>query len=168
VLKYFLLILFLAQRSIDPQKTKAMNDIKTMSDQVRQTAYDIHVYHAQGILEKVYEMLANRLANSGWTLSTKSDQSIRRGWHAPRRILRRSARYDQLIVDSKTAKTLAPNTRHILGYLKSARLSHGLLINFGSYKFQILNSLIPQPSGLGNLTASTRCSLRSLRSLRLK
>jgi len=25
----------------------------------------------------------------------------------------------------------------ILGYLKSARLEHGLLINFGSYKFEI-------------------------------
>jgi len=25
----------------------------------------------------------------------------------------------------------------ILGYLKSSKLEHGLLINFGSYKFQI-------------------------------
>jgi GxxExxY protein len=45
---------------------------------------------------------------------------------------------DQLIVELKTAKTLAPeHTAQILGYLKSARLEHGLLINFGSFKFEI-------------------------------
>ena len=29
------------------------------------------------------------------------------------------------------------HTAQVLGYLKSARLEHGLLINFGSYKFEI-------------------------------
>ena len=43
-----------------------------------------------------------------------------------------------LIVELKTAKTLAPeHEAQILGYLKSARIEHGLLINFGSYKFEI-------------------------------
>jgi GxxExxY protein len=41
-------------------------------------------------------------------------------------------------VDLETAKTLAPeHEAQVLGYLKSARLEHGLLINFGSYKFEI-------------------------------
>ncbi len=41
-------------------------------------------------------------------------------------------------MELKTAKTLAPeHEAQILGYLKSARLEHGMLINFGSYKFQI-------------------------------
>ena len=36
------------------------------------------------------------------------------------------------------AKALAPeHTAQLLGYLKSSRLEHGLLINFGSYKFEI-------------------------------
>ena len=44
----------------------------------------------------------------------------------------------RLIVELKTAKTLVPeHEAQILGYLKSARLQHGLLINFGSYKFEI-------------------------------
>lgn len=44
----------------------------------------------------------------------------------------------ELIVELKTAKTLAPeHEAQILGYLKSARLKHGLLINFGSYKFEM-------------------------------
>ena len=34
-----------------------MNDIQTLCELVRQTAYDIHVFHAHGHLEKVYEML---------------------------------------------------------------------------------------------------------------
>jgi GxxExxY protein len=43
-----------------------------------------------------------------------------------------------LIVELKTAKALAgEHDAQILGYLKSARLEHGLLINFGSYKFEV-------------------------------
>ena len=43
-----------------------------------------------------------------------------------------------LIVELKTAKALAPeHEAQILGYLKSARIEHGLLITFGSYKFGI-------------------------------
>ena len=45
---------------------------------------------------------------------------------------------DCLIVELKTAKSLAAeHEAQILGYLKSSRLKHGLLINFGSYKFEI-------------------------------
>jgi GxxExxY protein len=32
----------------------------------------------------------------------------------------------------------------ILGYLKSSKLEHGLLINFGSYKFQIQKFALKQ------------------------
>jgi GxxExxY protein len=117
-----------------------MNDIKGLSDQVRQTAYDIHVYHAHGHLEKVYEnALPHRLKKLGPDVQQQHPIKV----------------YDEdgtligdyladlwvegvLIVELKTAKTLAPeHEAQILGYLKSARINHGLLINFGSYKFQI-------------------------------
>ena len=43
-----------------------------------------------------------------------------------------------LVIELKTAKSIAPeHEAQILGYLKSSRLEHGLLINFGSYKFEI-------------------------------
>jgi hypothetical protein len=43
-----------------------MQDIKTLCAQVRQTAYDIHVYHGHGHLEKVYEnALAHPLHKAG-------------------------------------------------------------------------------------------------------
>ena len=39
-----------------------VKDIKALCDRVRQTAYDIHLYHGHGHLEKVYEnALAYRL-----------------------------------------------------------------------------------------------------------
>ena len=45
---------------------------------------------------------------------------------------------DVLIIELKTARSLAnEHEAQILGYIKSARLEHGLLINFGSYKFEI-------------------------------
>jgi hypothetical protein len=44
----------------------------------------------------------------------------------------------EVIVELKAVKALAPkHEAQILGYLKSARLRHGLLINFGSYKFEM-------------------------------
>src|SRR5260221_343275 len=117
-----------------------MSNINELCDFVRETAFAIHRYHAHGHLEKVYEnALAHRLRKAG--LDVKQQHPIKV--------------YDEdgtvigdyladllvegfLIVELKTAKTLAPeHEAQILGYLKSARLEHGLLINFGSYKFEI-------------------------------
>ena len=43
-----------------------MNDISKFCDQVRETAYAIHVFHGHGHLEKVYEnALAHRLRKAG-------------------------------------------------------------------------------------------------------
>ena len=43
-----------------------MREINLLSDQVRQTAYEIHAYHGHGHLEKIYEnALAHRLRKAG-------------------------------------------------------------------------------------------------------
>lgn len=117
-----------------------MKDIKVLCGQVRQTAYDIHVYHRHGHLEKVYEnALAHRLTKAG--LKVKQQQPINVydedgtliGEYIADLLVE-----DVLIVELKTAKALAPeHEAQIIGYLKSARIEHGLLINFGSYKFEI-------------------------------
>jgi len=53
-----------------------MKDIKALCDQVRQTAYDIHVYHGHGHLEKVYDnALAHRLRKAG--LDVKQQHPIK-------------------------------------------------------------------------------------------
>ena len=117
-----------------------MKDIKELTDQVRQIAYDIHVYHGHGHLEKVYEnALAHRLQKAG--LEVKQQQPIKVYDEDGTLIgdyLADLLVEGRLIIELKTAKSLAPeHEAQILGYLKSARLEHGLLINFGSYKFEI-------------------------------
>ena len=117
-----------------------MKDIKKLCDHVRETAYNIHVYHGHGHLEKVYEnALAHRLRKSG--LEVKQQQPIKVYDEDGTLIgdyLADLLVEDTLIVELKTAKALAnEHEAQILGYLKLARLEHGLLINFGSYKFEI-------------------------------
>ena len=117
-----------------------MKDIKELSDQVRQTSYDIHVYHGHGHLEKVYEnALAHRLRKAGLgvkqqhPITVYDEDGTRIGDYLADLVLD-----GVLIVELKTARKLAPeHEAQILGYLKSSRVGHGLLINFGSYKFEI-------------------------------
>jgi len=115
-------------------------DIKALCDQVRQTAYDVHAYHGHGLLEKPYEnALANRLRKLG--LNVKQQYPIKIYDEDGTEIGEYFADLlveNELIVELKTAKAIAPeHAAQIIGYLKSARKTHGLLINFGSYRFQI-------------------------------
>lgn len=117
-----------------------MKEIKALCDQVRQTAYAIHVYHGHGHLEKVYEnALVNRLCKAG--LNVKQQHPVNVFDEDGTLIGEYLADLlvdDSLIIELKTARTLAPeHEAQIIGYLKSSKLEHGLLINFGSYKFEI-------------------------------
>lgn len=117
-----------------------MKNIKALCDHVRQTAYDIHLYHGHGHLEKVYEnALAHRLRKAGldvkqqYPLKVHDEDGTLIGDYLADLLVE-----DTLIVELKTAKTLAPeHDAQVLGYLKSARLEHGILINFGSPRFEI-------------------------------
>ena len=125
-----------------------MKDIKQLCDLVRQIAYDIHVYHGHGHLEKVYEnALAHRLRKAGldvkqqFPLKVFDEDGTLIGDYLADLLVE-----GQLIVELKTAKTLASeHEAQILGYLKSSRLEHGLLINFGSYKFEIRKFVWSEP-----------------------
>ena len=117
-----------------------MIDIKELSDLVRQTSYDIHVYHGHGHLERIYEnALAHRLRKRGLEVKQQhplnvydEDRTLLGEYYADLLV------QGVLIVELKTAKALAPeHEAQIFGYLKSARIEHGLLINFGSYKFEL-------------------------------
>ena len=117
-----------------------MEDMQQLCDTVRQIAYDIHVYHAHGHLEKVYEnALAHRLRKTGipvgqqYPIKAYDEDGTTIGEYYADLLVD-----GKLIVELKTAKTLVPeHEAQILGYLKSSRVEHGLLINFGSYKFEI-------------------------------
>ena len=117
-----------------------MKDMKTLCDQVRQVAYDIHVYHRHGHLEKVYEnALAHRLSKAGLIVKQQHPINVFDEDGTPiGEYLADLLIEDSLIVELKTAKALAPeHEAQVLGYLKSSRLEDGILINFGSYKFEI-------------------------------
>jgi GxxExxY protein len=116
------------------------DEAKEFCNRVRQIAYAIHAYLGHGHLEKVYEnALAHRLTKAGFEVKQQQPITVYdedgtvigeyfadllvEGW---------------LIIELKAVKALAPeHVAQIIGYLKSSRLRHGLLVNFGSYHFEI-------------------------------
>jgi len=124
--------------------------MKTISDLgaiVRQTAYAVHVCHGNGHLEKVCEnALAHRLRKAGWdvkpqhSLKVYDEDGTEIGGYLADMLVD-----NRLIVELKAARTIADEpVAQTLGYLKSARIEHGLLVNFGSYRFQIRKYILSQ------------------------
>ena len=124
-----------------------MKDIMELCDTVRQIAYSIHVYHGHGYLEKVYEnALAHRLRKLGLDVRQQyplavydEDGTVIGDYNADLFVDNR------LIIELKASRTLADeHIAQLLGYLKSSTVEHGLLINFGSAKFQIKKYALSQ------------------------
>jgi GxxExxY protein len=130
----------LATKEHKDEQKKEERSIFDLCSIIRETAYAIHIYLGHGHLEKVYEnALAHRLQKIGLRVKQQhpvtvydEDGAVLGDFIADLLV------EDVLIVELKAAKTLADeHIAQLLGYLKSTRLAHGLLINFGSYKFQI-------------------------------
>ena len=116
------------------------DDIMSLCDQVRDTAYAVHVYHGNGYLEKVYEnALVNRLRKEGVSVKKQhpitiqdEDGAVIGECFADVMI------NDCLLVELKACKAITNEHKaQVLHYLKATGIAHGLLINFGSYKFEI-------------------------------
>src|SRR5262245_24172328 len=113
-----------------------MRTINELCDIVRETSYAIHVYHGQGHLEKVYEnALVHRLRKLG--LEVKQQHALRVYDEDGTMIGDYNADLvveNCLVIELKAARALDDeHVAQVLGYLKSARIEHGLLVNFGSY-----------------------------------
>ena len=117
-----------------------MDDIKALCDQVRGIAYDIHVYHGSGYLEKVYEnALVHRLRKVGFKIEQQKpitvadeDGTIIGEYFADIVV------NGVLLIELKACKALAgEHEAQVLHYLKATQIEHALLVNFGSYKFEI-------------------------------
>lgn len=124
-----------------------MKTIKELCNLIRETAYAIHLYHGYGHLEKAYEnALAHRLRKRGLDVKQQhpitvydEDGTIIGDYFADLFIDGR------LIIELKACQTLAnEHIAQILGYLKFSRIEDGLLINFGSYRFQIKKYILSQ------------------------
>jgi GxxExxY protein len=125
---------------VSDAKEIEMQSINELCSLVRETAYAIHLYFGHGHLEKVYEnALAHRLRNEQLHVRQQQplivydeDNTIVGEYFADLLV------EERLIVEIKAAKSLAAeHVAQMLGYLKCSRIEHGLLINFGSFKFQI-------------------------------
>ena len=126
----------------------AWEDINHLWDVVRQTAYEIHTYHRNGHLEKVYEnALAHRLRKRGLNVMQQhplavfdEDGTVLGNYFADLFVENR------LIVELKACHTTSDeHTAQLLGYLKSSRIETGLLINFGQPKLYVKKFLMSSP-----------------------
>ena len=115
-------------------------DIFKICDLVRETGFSIHNFHRHGHLEKIYEnALAHRLRKLGlnveqqFPLSVYDEDGTSLGNYAADLFVENC-----LVVEVKACRALAEEqTAQLLGYLRSSKIEHGLLINFGADKFQI-------------------------------
>lgn len=111
-----------------------------LTDLVRETGYAIHAYHGPGHLEKIYEnALLHRLRKQGLKVEAQRALQVRDedgtilGDYLADLIVE-----DILIVEVKAAKLIAnEHIAQVLGYLRSARMEHGCIANFGARAFQI-------------------------------
>jgi GxxExxY protein len=111
-----------------------------LCDIVRETGFAIHRYHGPGHLEKIYEnALVHRLRKRGVAVESQfrlevhdEDGTLLGEFHADLLIER------MLVIEIKAARAVAPeHVAQLLGYLRSARLAHGALLNFGAAVFHI-------------------------------
>jgi GxxExxY protein len=115
-------------------------DIFKLCDLVRETGFAIHRYHRNGHLEKVYQnALVHRLRKQGVEVEAEfpltvfdEDGTVLGEFRADLFVAR------SLLIEIKALKTLDnEHIAQILGYLRAARIEHGLLMNFGGGKFDI-------------------------------
>ena len=116
------------------------NQIRTLCNTVRQTAFELHAYLKSGHLEKVYENgLAHRLRKLGLTVECQKPLQVRdQDGAALGDYFADLFVQDCLIVELKAVKAIA--SEHIaqtLGYLRAARQRDAMIINFGAPKLQV-------------------------------
>ena len=118
--------------------------IEELVTTVRQTAYALHLYLGTGYLEKVYENgLKHRLEKKGIfveaqvPLSVVDEDGFIIGRYEADLIVG-----NRLIIELKHCDKLAPvHVAQLINYLCTTGIEHGLLINFGSPKFEIVKRI---------------------------
>ncbi len=114
--------------------------ILTLCDIIRKTSLEIHQYLRSGFSERIYEnALANRLRKH----DIKVEQQLRmRVFDEDGTLL--GLLVADLFVDGRIiceikgcTALIDAHTAQLLGYLRAARVEHGLLINFGAPRLEI-------------------------------
>ena len=112
---------------------------KELLDEVRQVAYDLHVYLGSGMLEKVYENgLKHRLELAGHKVEAQKPLKVydQDGFTLGDYFVDLYID-DELIVELKAVSALSSShLAQTMNYLSVMKKDTALLINFGSYKFE--------------------------------
>ena len=133
------------------RKATAAMPIEDLVATIRQTAYQLHLYLGTGYLEKVYENgLRHRLEKQGIRvraqvpLTVKDEDGFVIGNYEADLIVD-----NRVIIELKHVATLIPqHEAQLINYLCTTGIEHGLLINFGSPKFEIAKRIYTKkPSG---------------------
>jgi GxxExxY protein len=114
--------------------------IFTLCDIIRTTSFEIHRYLRSGFNEKIYEnALANRLRKQDIRVVQQGRMRVFDEDGTLLGLLTTDLLVDErLICEVKGCSALVEaHTAQLLGYLRAARVEHGLLINFGAPRLQI-------------------------------
>ncbi len=116
------------------------SEIRRICDLVRVCGYEAHRFLRHGHLEKIYEnSLANRLRRQGVEVETQVPLDVwdEDGTHLGHFIADLVIE-KKMIVEIKACRaTTDDHVSQLLGYLRSSRIEHGLLVNFGARIFYI-------------------------------
>lgn len=120
--------------------TRIKSRVFELCDIVRETAFAIHRYHGPGHVERIYEnALVHRLRRQG----LKVEQQVPIKVFDEDGTLLGDLVADLLVegillLELKAVSTvLNEHMAQLLGYLKSSRVEHGALLNFGAGRFYI-------------------------------
>ena len=120
-------------------------DINQLADLIRNTAYQIHLRFPPGYLEKVYEnLLAHRLTKIGIAVEQQraivvcDDDGFVAGDYIADLVVE-----DTIIIELKAISALTQiHEMQLINYLRATGIRHGMLINFGSEKFQCVKRVL--------------------------
>lgn len=125
------------------------DDIFALCDRIRMTSLDLHSHLRHGHLEKVYENgLCHRLRRLNFNVIqqhplsvTDEDGTVLGDFTADLFV------EGKLLIELKACSALVDaHTAQLFGYLRAARIEHGLLINFGSQRLELRKYVLANPS----------------------
>ena len=135
-----------------PPKSRDENAIRELAARIRETAYQLHVYLGTGYLEKVYEnALKHRLEKAGFRVRQQvpirvyDEDGFQVGFYEADLVVN-----DCMILELKAVSVMtSAHVAQLMNYLKATGVCDGMLINFGSEKFEITKRVY----GLSHLPA---------------
>lgn len=121
-------------------KDNKRESIFKLCDLIRETSFAIHKFHRNGHLEKVYEnALSHRLRKLGlkveqqFPLPVYDEDGTQIGDYFADLLVE-----DCLVIEIKACRDIVDeHIAQLLGYLRSSKIEHGSLINFGNQRLQI-------------------------------